>query len=143
MTVAETAAFVSIFMSAISLFSVIYLAGVKLTTLQVKVDTMWEFTLRRGISEAVKSGLAHVNSPVMVTQAALEMMEPLHNDLKALLPALVFKPDVDIAVVIEKNLGEKILHDICLPHGLYIGACLFIAVEYVKKLLLERPPNGG
>ena len=51
-----------------SLLGVVWVSAVKITTLQVKVETIWGFLMKRALfSEAVVQGVATHNSPVRVT----------------------------------------------------------------------------
>ncbi len=131
----DIAALTGLCVSLTSLGSVIYLAGVKLATLQVKVDTMWEFTLRRGKSEAVRAGFAEMNSPIVATSEGLAKLAPVAAELHELAASL--KPDMsdaDIAIEVERRLGDKILRHVCIPNGFFLGACLFLAIEFIKRL---------
>lgn len=137
MTATDVAAWASVAMSLFSLASVFYFVGVKFATLQVKVDTMWEFTLRRGKSEAIRDGLAVMNSPIKPKPEALELMAPLADELRAVSAKSGVVSDADLAAQIEMSLGDKMLHKICIPNRMALGACLFLAVEYLKSLRRE------
>ena len=138
MTATDVAAWASVAMSLFSLASVFYFVGVKLATLQVKVDTMWEFTLRRGKSEAVKDGLAVMNSPVKATPEALKLIAPLAPALREAFAQIGGSAsDADLAAKIEYRLGDRMLHEVCIPNRMAMGACLFLAIEYLKSL--QRP----
>ena len=133
MDATQLTAIAGIVMSGISLLSVIYLAGVKIATLQVKVDTMWSFTLRRAQSEAVATGFATMNSPIMITDEAAKLVEPILGPLVELYKRCNGMDDASFAIEIERNLGDRLLREVCIPNKLFLGACLFIAIETVKK----------
>ena len=139
MDATQLTALASVVMSGVSLLSVIYFAGVKLATLQVKVDTMWAFTLRRAQSEAVITGMATVNSPIMITEDAKKLVDPILGSLVTLYrscsPSI---SDQDFAIEIARNLGDRLLHEVCIPNKLSLGACLFIAIETVKQAVARR-----
>lgn len=141
MTATDVAAWASVAMSLFSLASVFYFVGVKLATLQVKVDTMWEFTLRRGKSEAIRDGLAVMNSPIKPKPEALGLMEPIADDLRAISAKAGAVSDADLAALIEHHLGDKMLHKVCIPNKMALGACLFLAIEYLKRM--QAQPAGA
>ena len=70
--------------SLISIVSVIWLAAVKITTLEVKVETIWSFLMRRAISEAIVH--PHIveshNSPIIITEEAKRWAEPIIAPLR-------------------------------------------------------------
>jgi hypothetical protein len=37
--------------------------------------------------------------------------------------------DAELAMEIERRFGDRILNEVCIPHGLYMGACLLIAIQ--------------
>jgi len=108
----------------------------RLVAIEVKVDTMWMFTLRRGQSEAIVDKLMKQNSPLVVTEKAYQLIKPMIPDLQALYERYAKgKTEIDeaeLALVIEQELGDRILQEICIPNHLYLGACLVIAVEAAK-----------
>jgi len=117
----------------VSLVSVVYLAAVKLTRIEVKVDTMWEFQRRRGISEAVRGGWGEFNSPFVPSPKAVALLKPLAPHLKATYNERRHEwSDIDLMVAIERRFGDRIVKDVCIPTGLHDAACLAIAVEIAK-----------
>src|SRR5437016_2491868 len=54
-----------------------------LAKLSLQVNTLWDFHIRRGSVEAVKTGWATMNSPVHITAAGFEAVLPF---LKEFLP---------------------------------------------------------
>ncbi len=123
----------SICASFLSMIGVVYLGAVKLTTIEVKVATMWNFLLRRAKGEAVLSGLADFNSPLVVKDSAKSLVPQDLRDKIVL--AFADQPelsDVEMAVAIELRFGDEILREMCVPHGLYMGACLMICMAVVR-----------
>jgi len=117
----------------ISLLSVVYLGAVKLAKIEVKVDTMWEFQRRRGISEAVRGGWGDFNSPFVPSPKAVALLRPLAPDLRATYHEKRHEwTDIDLMVAIERRFGDRIVRDVCIPTGLHDAACLAIAVEIAK-----------
>lgn len=101
--------------------------------LEVKVDTMWDFQLRRAESEAVKLGIGRKNSPFKLDDKAKEWIKPLEQKLKTFFAEKGCKlSDRDLAIEIERNFGEEITSVVCIPKGLSDGACLLIALAVMK-----------
>ena len=117
-----------------SLLGVVWVSAVKITTLQVKVETIWGFLMKRALSEALVQGVATHNSPVRVTDEAKEWMRDLLPPIRELYAKLGRRiSDAELAMEIERQFGDRILHEVCIPRGLYMGACLLIAIQAVKE----------
>ena len=41
--------------------------------------------------------------------------------------------DAELALEIERRFGDQILEKVCIPHGLYMGAGLLIAIAVLKE----------
>lgn len=72
-------------MALISILSTIAYISHKLGRLEVKVDTLWDFMVRRATSEAVIKGAGSLNSPFILSEVArswfaLDLQEKLQND---------------------------------------------------------------
>lgn len=97
--------------------------------IEVKVDTLWAFLLRRAEVEASTQRLADRNSPLTVRPESLQLFESLAPSLRG-----YYKESgqtlstFDLALEIEKRFGRQITDSICVPNGLAFGACLLIAV---------------
>jgi hypothetical protein len=44
--------------------------------------------------------------------------------------------DTELALEIERRFGDQLVQKVCIPHGLFMGACLLIAISALK----EPPP---
>lgn len=100
--------------------------------IQVKVDTMWEFTLRRGKIEALNAGIADMNSPIVLNDRAKELIAPLVHELVALYNELKPIDDTSLAIAIERRFGEEIFSYVCAPAKVHLGACLVLANAAAK-----------
>jgi len=120
--------------SIISLLGVIWISAVKITTLDVKVETIWSFLMKRALSEAIVQGVATHNSPVRVTDEAKRWMSDLIPPIRDFYAKLGRRniTDAELAMEIERRFGDRILNEVCIPHGLYMGACLLIAIQAIK-----------
>ena len=70
MTAEEVGVAANWVLTVMSLLGVIWISAVRITSLQVKVDTIWSFLMKRAFSEALVQGVATHNSPVRVTDEA-------------------------------------------------------------------------
>ena len=104
-----------------------------IATIKERVEVIWEFLMRRALSEAVKIGVATINSPVKIDPEACKWFGDMEAGLRALYEQFTGFSDAQMMLEIERRFGEKILKEVCLPHGLFAGACLFIALEVAKR----------
>lgn len=109
----------------------------KYAKLELKVDTMWEFLMRRGKAEAVRSGMAQLNSPIVFNAESMTWMDPFKPELQRFYAAFLKenpKPtDMQLSFEIEKTFGDRILKEICIPKGIMLGACLQLAIAVAKN----------
>lgn len=105
----------------------------RIATMEVKVNTMWEFQMRRAQGEAVQTGIATKNSPLIFTEESkawlsdiAPAMQAFYNDKGKNLG------DTDLAIEIERMWGEHILDTVCIPRKLSHGACLLLAIEVAR-----------
>ena len=140
MTIAEILASGGFATAVLSTIGWIYNYG----RLSLKVETMWQFTLRRGMSEAVSKGFATMNSPFIVGPEARRRMEPLMPALRNVYRALGSSAsDVDLMVAIERDHGDKILTEVCIPCGFFMGACLAIAIQILRDEDVPAQPANA
>ena len=122
----------SLIVSLLSIVAVIYLAAVKLARIELKVDTMWEFQLRRAFSEAVSAGIATSNSPLQFTQDALAKLAPIKEELHDFWRSHKRMNDADVTLAIERHFGDLLLTQICVPCRLSHAACLLVALAVAR-----------
>ena len=127
--------------SVMALLGVIWVAAVKITAMEVKIDTIWGFLMKRAMSEALAQGIATHNSPVRITDEAKRWMGDLLPPIREFYVKLGRRniTDAELALEIEKRFGDRILHEVCIPHGIYMGACLLIAVQAVREVSPRAP----
>lgn len=132
--IAIVAAVAATITSFVALGTVIYFAGVKVSKLEVKVETLWEFQIRRGMAEAVHKGVAEMNSPLTFNEEVQKYLEPLKDQLitfwdvkgKSL-------PPTEALLELEREFGDALLRDVCIPGGLSHGACLLLAYSVASQ----------
>jgi hypothetical protein len=138
MTAEEVGVAANWVLTILSLLGVVWISAVRITSLQVKVDTIWSFLMKRALSEALVQGVATHNSPVQVTDEAKRWMGDLIPSIREFYAKLGRSniTDAELALEIERRFGDRILNEVCIPHGLFMGSCLLIALQAVK----EPPP---
>jgi hypothetical protein len=123
----------SLIISAISLLGVIYLGQIKLAQMKVKVDALWQFQLRRGEVEAVLRGYATKNSPINIDDERASKAFP--SDLAEAIQGYFSRlgrnlTRVEMAAEIERNFGDRIVDEVCIPQGVSEGVCLVLAMHF-------------
>ncbi len=107
--------------------------SMRVGALELKVDTMWGFQMRRSMSEVITSGIAQMNSPLKFSEEAVARLEPIKDDLLAWYTK---QPqglgDATLMLKIEQSFGDILLKLICIPCGLSYGACLILALFMAK-----------
>lgn len=139
MTPEALSAYVALGVAVVSAIYQFVLFSTKFARLSLQVETMWSFLVRRGQAEAVRTGIATLNSPIVMGEEAKTWIAHMAPELRELRIKLGPKiTDDQLAFEIEKAYGERILKEVCIPHGLMLGACLQIAVAVAK----EEPESG-
>ena len=124
---------IALALSVLSIIGTIYGVGYKMGRVELKVDTMWDFMMRRATSEAVMSGVATIKSPAVVNEEAKRWMAPLIGPIREFYAKLGRRmTDNELAMEIERRFGDRILQEVCIPHKLHMGACLLIAMQAAK-----------
>lgn len=114
----------------------VYLAGVKLARIEVKVDTMWLYQLRRGLSEVQIKNLGEFNSPLHIGPDAEKYIRPLVPDLQAYYKKIDGErlSVIDLAVKLEQQFGNRIASEVCIKAGIHDAACLIMAISVLRPV---------
>lgn len=123
------ASIVALVIGVVSLISVIWMGATRLAKLEVKVDTMWAFQMRRAFTEAMDQGIATVNSPLTFTVDVRERMRPIEKELRQFWidTGSHMKNDAEVLLGIEAQFGARLIEMVCIPCRLTHGACLLLA----------------
>ena len=122
--------------TAAGLVVFIFNTATKFGALQLKVDTMWAFQIRRAMSEVVQTGLGEMNSPLVFTPEAYASLAPIKPQLIRFfdsLPDSIRSDDAESLLAIERAYGDELLLRTCVPHKLTHGACLLMALAIAKR----------
>ena len=117
----------------VALFATAIAASRRFGALELKVNTMWDFQMRRAFSEVNMTGLAVRNSPLRFTPDAMSRLDPIKPALVAFWKALDHPiEDGDMLLEIERKFGAELISMVCVPCGLSHGACLLLALSVAK-----------
>jgi len=129
----ELHAIINSITSAAGILGVIWLAAVKVTRIEVKVDTMWGMLLKRAVVEGVHTGLMELKSPVKLVNDSGRMLEAMADDLRVFYRAKCVGLDEPVAaLMIEKEFGTRLATEICIPNNISMGVCIIIALAVAK-----------
>jgi hypothetical protein len=125
----------------LSLIGVVWLAAFKLSAIETKIDKLWkdnetwtDFHVRRSWSEIYGKGIATRNSPLHVAPETREWIAPLADKLNAFYNRIGRNmTQRELFLEIERNFGDQLLNEVCIPRGLSQGACIIIAMESMKR----------
>jgi hypothetical protein len=107
----------------------------RLVKLEQRLDNLWDFQLRRASVEALQRGIGKMNSPLILSEEAKSWMAELAAELKTFYRRFGRTLSVaQLAEEIERRYGDEIVKKVCIPHGLFQGACLLIAMEVAREV---------
>lgn len=116
------------------LASAIAVLAVRILRLEVKVDTLWDYALRRAISEAMQPHVVDHIQRMSIERSARSWIEPLRADLQDFYRTKGYKlGERELAMQVERLFGARLLDEIGIPHGLSVGACLRLALDVAKE----------
>lgn len=118
----------------LAFIAVVFHFARKVGGIEVKVDTMWAFQMRRTMSDVVQSGLGTVNSPFRFNDEVQHALAPMKPDLIAFWATLPLDiTDAAALLKIEAEFGERILRLVGMPFALTHDACLLLALTVAKQ----------
>lgn len=123
----------------VTLLGLLWVHAVKMTRLEVKVETMWGMLLKRAVVEGVHQGLMEVHSPVRLINNSGEMLAAMAPEIKEFYKTKCSgMSESDAALAIEKQFGTRLAEDICIPNNISFGICLIIALAIAKGQSLNE-----
>lgn len=109
----------------------------RLTQIEVKVDTMWRFQMRRAFSETLERGIATMNSPLKFIPEAIKRLDPIRSELVGFYQNYLMKNHInsDAAILwhLEEKFGKRLLEYACVPCALSHGSCLLLALAVARE----------
>ncbi len=108
--------------------------------IELKVDTLWEFQLRRGVVEGKMSDVLRQNSPIIVLPVLAEKLSALDGELRDFYTNGGLNMDeATEAAEIEHRFGDRLTREVCVPLGIFGGACIVGAMVYGRSLVAAKP----
>jgi hypothetical protein len=108
----------------------------RMTRIEVHVETLWDFHIRRSMVEATSKGIGSLNSPFVLNgDKAHDIGGGLKEDLLAWYETLETKDsmnDRDLFIAVEGAFGERLIREMCIPHNIQEGTCVLIAIALIK-----------
>ena len=107
----------------------------KFNSLENKLDTIWDYLIKRAETEFIIKGLGTINSPYLITAEVRSWYEPISKELKTFyIRTGVNLTSQELFVMIHKEFGDWIKDNICIPHGLESGSCILAAIAVAKEV---------
>ena len=151
--------FVSLAIAAIggifSLIATIFWFGKRFAAVEFKVDTLWDFIMRRGLVAALNKGLVTMNSPITVPASSLQIYAGMIEDLqrwyvnvgKEIERKSASEQDKErnMFAAVEHYFGDRIVKEICIPHRMDVGECVVtaLAICRMKDAKPESEKSSG
>lgn len=118
----------------VALLGILWIAAVKMTRLEVKVDTMWSMLLKRAVVEGVHRGVLEADSPVRLINNSGAMLEHMVVDLRSFYNQNCKNlSEPDAILQIEKAFGTRLAKEVCIPNNISFGICILIALAVAKN----------
>lgn len=107
----------------------------KFSSLESKLDTIWDYLIKRAETEFIVKGLGTINSPYLITDEVRSWYAPISKDLKNFYNKIgVTLTDQELFVMVYKEFGQWIAVNVCVPHGLENGSCILAAIAVAKEV---------
>ncbi len=122
----------------------------EIKVLGFQTRTLWEFIMRRALAEALK-GVVDMNSPIVINESARSKFSRIEAPLKKWYIAEGMKldrnPDStsmsdvrDLYIQTEHQFGDRLLMEVCNPHHMSFGECIWGAIALMREVLQKQPP---
>jgi hypothetical protein len=120
-------------MGAAVVISLIRLAT-RVSLVEFKVQTMWNFQMRRGFSEVVATGVGTLESPLRFNDDIERALDPIRDRLLEYARGHFTEQtsDSEALLMLEDEFGDELLRFVCVPKGLSHGACLLLALTVAR-----------
>ena len=120
--------------SWVALLAFIVKVSMRFGALELKVDTMWGFQMRRSMTEVVSTGVGTLNSPLVISTEVMASLDPIKQRLIDWYEDYDGRGgDASVLLGIEQAFGNELVNRVCLPCKLSYGACLIIALAVAKQ----------
>ena len=116
--------------SAAALTLSLYVLVFRIKDIENGYQVMWLFLFRRARAEIINKGLGEERSPLRIKPEAIALFPPeLITSIRSFYRGLGRHPTSrELLLDIERRFGARIVAEVCIPQGLFEGACLLIAL---------------
>lgn len=130
----------ALIVSILAIATVVYNSASRMARLEVKVETMWAFQMRRGAAEAVTNQIATLNSPLSFRADALEALSPMKERLALFAQEHNGASEVEFFWMLERAFGDELVKRFCIPFNVSQGACLLAAMQVATNAPVPIEP---
>ncbi|MFY9739135.1 MAG: hypothetical protein WAK11_08770, partial [Candidatus Cybelea sp.] len=130
----------ALIISVMTIATVLYNSATRMAKLEVKVETMWAFQMRRGAAEAVSNQIATINSPLSFRADALEALSPMKERLTLFAQEHNGISEVEFFWMLERAFGDELVKRFCIPFNVSQGACLLAAMQVATNAPVPIEP---
>jgi hypothetical protein len=113
--------------------------------IELKVNTMWDFTIRRGEAELVLAGLGTKHSQVVLNVETLDKIMPFIIEIIVFYGVQMKQKsppnERDLYILIEQQFGDRIVDTICIPNKITVAGCL-VAVMAACKVAYKKEDSA-
>lgn len=124
---------ISLIAAGMNFLGLIYFATMRQSRIESRMEILWAFHIRRGISEAVEHGLLTSNSPLELKKNVVPKYPSLFESVRDFYDRLGGKKlsDVELVAQMEDRFWPMI-KPLCLKEKINDGACLAILLHTVR-----------
>jgi len=102
--------------------------------LEHKIDVLWDFHMRRAKTEFVAKDLGTINSPIFLNPGTRGWYGGMAADLKMFYDKVGSRlTERELFIEIEQRFGDRLLKEICIPHGLTAGVGILGAMAICRE----------
>jgi hypothetical protein len=99
-----------------------------------KVDALWDFVRRRAVNEFLTKGVGVSAQPPAVNPEVRKWFDSVAKELKDFYTSTGGTlADKELFLAIEREFGDRLLHEVCIPNGLSAGACVLAAMAICRE----------
>jgi hypothetical protein len=121
--------------SLTAIFGTIIYGIYRVVKMEIRVNLLWDFLMRRAISEAIDKGFATINSPIKIQPHGVNIFsEEWRNKLKGAFLNHKKMTDKELFAAIDAKFGTELLKEICITQKpvLSNGECIIIAMAIIR-----------
>ena len=143
MTTSELSTYIALVLSIVTIIGFVWGFGYKFGRIELQVHELWDFLMRRAKGEALSKGWGSTGSQFHINPTGYAKIEAF---LDKFLPAFASMTkrklsDQQMYRELERDFGDFIVEQICVPNGMSSGACLILIVEACR--LSTQQQEGG